>query len=107
MWRDRRSEGIGPVGHGPVTASCLANWPRGPYLRAGREQTLRRLISRAAVVGISDAVAAATRVPDRMVVSRRSGKWAHPGQGRPARLSGGMPIAFLLTIPSLAGQDTA
>jgi hypothetical protein len=88
MWRDRRSEGIGPVGHGPVTASCLANWPRGPHLRAGREQTLRRLIGRAAVVGISDAVAAATRVPDRMVVSRRSGKVGAPGSGAARQIVG-------------------
>jgi hypothetical protein len=134
---------IGPVGHGPVTAPCLANRPRPPNessrgrvprdegvggrhrrrsaaraahrLEYGggkmsctfapvRNKTLRRLIGRAAVVGISDAVAAATRVPDRKVVSRRSGKWAHPGQGRPARLAGGMPIASLLTIPSVQAR---
>jgi hypothetical protein len=34
----RRSEGIGPVGHGPVTAPCLANRPRGrTSARVGNE----------------------------------------------------------------------
>src|SRR6266540_173609 len=39
----------------------------------------RRLIGCAAVVGIGDTVAAATRVPDRMLVSRRSGECGRTG----------------------------
>ncbi len=61
--------------------------PRDEHV-GGQHRRRRRLIGRAAVVGISDAVAAATRVPDRMVVSRRSGKVGAPGSGAARQIVG-------------------
>src|SRR6266702_1425759 len=84
---------------GPRSALGGMRGARTGPIQEETKATLRRLIGRAAVVGISDAVAAATRIPDRMVVSRRSGESGTPGQGWPARWSGGMSIASLLTSP--------
>jgi len=94
---------------GPRSALGGMRGARTGSIQEETKATLRRLIGRAAVVGISDAVAAATRIPDRMVVSRRSGE-----SGAPA-VRGGPPDGRVAcrSHPSLPvrrtnpGQDTA